>query len=616
MIAALHRVSSQCVTVALLSLFLSLSACGGGGDGESASNASNSNRSTGGFSGNSSSSSSSGSSSGSTSSASSSSSSGGSTSSASSSSSSGTNSGGSPGTSSSSSSGGSSGSTATGTDVLTYHNDRMRTGQNLTEAVLTPANVTSATFGLLRTLAADDAVDAAPLIATNVSIGGSAHTVVYVATESDSVYAYDADSGALLLHVSLLASGETPSDTRSCGQVAPAIGITSTPVIDRSVGPNGTIFLVAMSKDSGGAYHQRLHALDLTTLADRVPAITIQATAPGSSANGSGGTLTFAPGDYKERGALLAVNGQIYTVWASHCDDDPYNGWIIAYDEATMTPSATLNYTPNGTRGAIWSVAGLAADGSGMIYGMAGNGTFDATLTSAGLPNQSDYGNAVLKLTSTSTTLTVADYWAATNTVSESASDTDLGSGSPLLLPDQTDATGTARHLLIGAGKDGNVLLLDRDSLGKFSPTANTAYQRVTSLLPGGLFSAFAYFNGSVYVADIGGTLKAFTLTAAQLPASPTSQSAATFAYPGSSPSVSANGTSNAILWALTSHSSAAAVLHAYNPANLQQEYYNSTQAANSRDAFGNGEKFITPVIANGKVFVGTPNGVAVFGLL
>jgi hypothetical protein len=407
---------------------------------------------------------------------------------------------------------------------------------------------------------------------------------------------------------------EVDSRVVGCGQVAPTIGITSTPVINRTVGTNGTIFLVAMSKDGSCGYHQRLHALDLTTLADRVPAVTIQATAPGASPIGSGATLTFAPGDYKERGALLAVNGQIYTVWASHCDDDPYNGWIIAYDEATLGPSATLNYTPNGTRGAIWNVAGL--DGGGAIYGLAGNGTFDPTLTSAGFPSQSDYGNAVLKLTATTTSLSVADYWAASNTVSESASDTDLGSGSPLLLPDQTDASGTARHLLTGAGKDGNVLLLDRDSLGKFSSSVSTAYQRVTGLLPGGLFSAFAYFNGSVYVADIGGTLKAFTLTAAQLPASPTSQTTATFAYPGSSPSVSAHGVTNAILWAVTSHTSAAAILHAYNPANLQQEYYNSTQAANSRDSFGNGVKFITPVVANGKVFVGTPNGVAVFGLL
>jgi len=199
-----------------------------------------------------------------------------------------------------------------------------------------------------------------------------------------------------------------------------------------------------------------------------------------------------------------------------------------------------------------------------------------------------------MKLSATASGLTVADYWAASNTVSESAGDIDLGSGSPLLLPDETDAGGTVRHLFIGAGKDGNVLLLDRDSLGKFNANASTAYQRVASLLPGGLFSAFAYFNGSVYTADVGGTLKAFTLTAALLPAS-RPRNPRQLRLSGSSPSVSANGSSNAVVWTLTSSSSGAAILHAYNPANLQQEYYNSTQAANSRDAFGNGERMITP---------------------
>jgi hypothetical protein len=437
-----------------------------------------------------------------------------------------------------------------------------------------------------------------------------------VATEHDSIYAYDADSGTALLHVSLLAAGETPSDTHSCSQVQPEIGITSTPVIDRSVGPNGTLFVIAMSEDSNGTYYQRLHALDLTTLADRMPATVVQATYPGSGPNSASGLLTFDPGQYKERGALLAVNGQIYTVWASHCDYMPYNGWVMAYDEATLAQTAVLNYTPNGTQGAIWNVAGLVADANGTLYGMAGNGTFDTTLTSAGFPAQSDYGNTVMKIASTATSLSVTDYYAAGNTVAESVADVDLGSGSPLVLPDQTDASGATRHLIVGAGKDGNVLLLDRDSLGKFGASTETAYQRLSGALPGGLFSAFAYFNGSIYVADVGGSLKAFALSGAQLPASPSSQSQDTFGYPGSSPSVSANASTNAILWALTSGTGGAAVLHAYNPANLAQEYYDSTQAASARDAFGNGEKYITPVVANGKVFVGTPNGVAVFGLL
>ncbi|HEY6456929.1 MAG TPA: hypothetical protein VIY90_16775 [Steroidobacteraceae bacterium] len=506
--------------------------------------------------------------------------------------------------------------TVSGTDVLTYHNDTMRTGQNLTETVLTPANVNSSTFGLLRMLSADDPVDATPLIASQVSIGGNPHNVVYVATEHASVYAYDADSGALLAQVSLLASGESPSDTRNCDQVQPEIGITATPVIDRGVGPNGTLYVVAMSVDGSGNYYQRLHALDLATLADRVPAVLIQASSAGSGPNASNGVQTFSAKYYKERGALLAVQGQIYTVWASHCDNPQYNGWIMAYSESTLAQTAVLNYTPNGTQGAIWDVAGLAADGAGTMYAMAGNGTFDSALDGSGFPGQSDYGNTVLKLTSSGGAIAVSDYFAASNTVAESADDVDLGSGSPMLLPDLTDASGMTRHLLIGAGKDGNVLLLDRDNLGKFNPNTNQAYQILPGALPGRLFAAFAYFGGNVYVADDDGTLKAFTVTQAQLSSAPTSQSSTMFPHPGCSPAVSANGQNNAILWAVVSGPGAPAELHAYNPANLQQEYYNSTQAPNSRDAFGDGEKFITPVIANGKVFVGTPNGVAVFGVL
>jgi hypothetical protein len=500
--------------------------------------------------------------------------------------------------------------------VLTYHYDNQRTGQNLTESVLTPANVKSASFGLIRTLATDSVVDATPLVATNVTIGAAAHNVVYVATENDSVYAYDADSGALLLHVSVLPTGETPSDERSCNQVEPAIGITSTPVIDRSQGPHGTLYVVAMSKDSSGSYYQRLHALDLTTLADRVPAVAITATAAGSGSGSQSGTLTFDPAQYKERGALLAVNGQIYTAWASHCDDPTYGGWIISFNEATLARTAALSYTPNGSQGAIWNAGGLAADTSGSIYGMAGNGTFDTNLTSAGFPTGGDYGNAVMRLTASGSTLSVADYYTQANTVSESNQDVDLGSGSPALLPDQTDATGKTRQLFVGAGKDGNLLLLDRTNLGKFNGSTDTAYQRLASALPNGLYSAIAYFNGAIYVAPVGGSLKAFTLTDALLSASPTSQSSATFGYPGTSPSISANASSNGIVWAINSSPGNPAVLHAYDPADLSVEYYNSTQAAGNRDAFGNGQKYITPVVANGKVFVGTPAGVAVFGLL
>jgi hypothetical protein len=531
-----------------------------------------------------------------------------------SSSSSSSSSSGSGSSSSSSSSSGSSSSSSGGaatTDVLTYHNDTLRTGQYLTETTLTPANVTSAGFGLLHLLPADGLVDAAPLVVSQLSVGGALHNVVYVATENDSVYAYDADTAALLTQVSLLASGETPSDMRSCGQVSPQIGITSTPVIDRSAGPNGTLYVVAMSKDSGGTYFQRLHALDLVTLTDRIAPAVIQATYPGATA--------FVPDQYKERGALLLAQGQIFTSWASHCDDVPYNGWIMAYNEATLAQTAAINLTPKGSQGGIWDVAGLALDGNGAIYTLLGNGIFDTTLTSGGFPVNQDYGNAAVKLTLSGTTLTVTDYFTSWNTTAQSIADTDLGSGSPLLLPDQVDSTGTARHLMLAAGKDMNLYLLDRDNMGKYNGNVNSTdaiYQELPAALGHAMLSAPVYFNGSIYLAESGGTLKQFTLSAAKLAATPASVSSATYAYPGTSAAISANGSSNAIVWAVQSYPSTAAVLHAYNPANLAVEYYNSTQAAGSRDAFGNGNKFITPVIANGKVFVGTPSGVAVFGLL
>jgi hypothetical protein len=517
------------------------------------------------------------------------------------------------------SSNGSAGSGASATtDVLTYHYDTMRSGQNLNETVLTPSNVNSASFGLLHLLAADGPVDAAPLVVTRLTIGGAAHNVVYIATENDSIYAYDADTGALLQQVSLLGSGETPSDSRSCYQVTPTIGITATPVIDRSVGPNGTMYVVAMSRDSSGTHYQRLHALDLTTLADRLTPVVIQASYPGS-AYGAGGQVAFVAEQYKERGALLLSQGQVFTVWASHCDAGSYNGWVIAYDAATLAQSAVLNLTPNGAQGGIWDVAGMAVDSTGALYTLLGNGIFDTTLTGSGLPAHQDYGNAAVKLSLSGTTLAVTDYFTSWDTTAQSQGDVDLGSGSPLLIPDQVDSAGTTRHLMLAAGKDAALYLLDRDNMGKYNgnvASSDAIYQALPGALAQGVYSAPVYFQNCIYFAEVGGTLKQYALSLARLPATPTSQSAATFGYPGASPSISANGSSNAIVWAVESNPGSAAVLHAYNAANLATQYYDSTQAAGSRDAFGNGNKFITPVVANGKVFVGTTSSVAVFGLL
>ncbi len=501
-------------------------------------------------------------------------------------------------------------------DVLTYHNDNARSAQNLAEGVLTPAAVGSGRFGLLRVLAVDGLVDAQPLVASNLSVGGKVRNVVFVATEHDSVDSFDADDGTPLVHASLLGSGETTSDDRGCSQVTPEIGITATPVIDRGAGPSGTLYAVAMSKDTSGNYLQRVHALDLATLGERPQSpVVVQASAPGGGANSSNGRVVFDPAQYKERVGLVLVGGTLYTAWASHCDDGAYTGWIIGYDETTLAQTRVLDVTPNGSDGAIWQAGGgMAADAQGNLYALVGNGTFDTTLDAGGLPVNRDYGNAFIKVSGTAP-FQVVDYFAMNNDVSEASADVDLGSGAPMLLPDVSDATGTVRHLAVGAGKDGHLYVVNRDNLGKFSAAGNAIWQDVPGALPGGTFSAPAYFNGAVYYADVGGTLKAFAISQAKLGTAPASQSATTFAYPGASPAVSANGTGGGIVWAVESTTGQTAVLHAYDATNLGSELYNSNRAASGADHFGTGNKFITPTIVNGKVYVGTPNGVAVFGL-
>jgi hypothetical protein len=500
------------------------------------------------------------------------------------------------------------------TDMVTYKNDVLRSGQNTTESVLTTTNVSASTFGLLRTLPVDGKVDAQPLYLSSLTVGGATHNVVYVATENDSVYAFDADSGVQLWMVSLMASGEMTSDPHSCSQVSPQIGITSTPVIDRSAGPHGTLFTVAMSKDTSGSYHQRLHALDVTTGAE------ISGSPKDISATYTG--TSFSPGQYAERAALLLTNGTIYTSWTSHCDNAPYGGWVIAYSESTLAQTGVLNVAIGASGSgfasqgpSIWmSGGGPAADAAGNVYVLTGNGRFETTLDSNGFPSGGDYGNSFVKISANAGALTVADYFALTNAVAESGNDIDLGSGGIMLLTDQTDATGTVRHLAVGAGKDGNLYVVSRDSLGKFSPTTNNIWQELDGALPGGIWSTPAYFNGTVYYGPSGGSLRSFSISNALLSSSAVSQTVTQFAYPGTSPVVSANGTANAIVW--TYENTTPAVLHAYDATNLAHELYNSNQAANGRDNFGAGNKFIAPAVADGKVFVATTGSVGVFGLL
>ena len=504
--------------------------------------------------------------------------------------------------------------TAAGTDVVTYKYDVMRTGQNLAESALTPSNVTSSTFGKLRNLMVDGLVDAQPLYLSKLSVAGAAHNVVFVATEHDSVYAFDADTGATLWQVSLLGGGETTSDDRGCGQVTPEIGITSTPVIDRSAGPHGTMYAVAMTKDASSNYHQRLHALDVTTGKE-------MALSP-TEMTAMFGATTFAPEQYKERAALLLNNGTIYTTWASHCDDGPYGGWIIALSQSTLAITSVLNVAqgasgsgPANQGPSIWmSGGGPAADSAGNVYVLTANGRFDTTLNVGGFPSGGDYGNSFVKISSSGGVLGVADYFAMSGEVAESSGDIDLGSGGVMLLPDMTDAKGTVQHLAVGAGKDGNLYVVSRDNMGKFTSVGNNIWQELDGVLGAGVWSTPAYFNSTIYYGPQAGPLKAFAVTNALLSSSPTSQTSVQFAYPGTFPVVSANGAANAIVWAYENTSPA--VLHAYAAGNLATELYNSNQASNGRDQFGAGNKYIAPVVADGKVFVATTNSVAVFGLL
>jgi hypothetical protein len=369
-----------------------------------------------------------------------------------------------------------------------------------------------------------------------------------------------------------------------------------------------------MTKDASSNYHQRLHALDITTGQE--------VTGSPTEIAATFGATTFVAGRYKERAALLLTNGTIYTTWASHCDDGPYGGWIIALSESKLAITGVLNVAMDASGSgfasqgpSIWmSGGGPAADSEGNVYILTANGRFDTTLDPTGFPSGGDYGNSFVKISSTSGTLAVADYFTMSGEIAESSNDVDLGSGGVMLLPDMNDTTGSVRQLAVGAGKDGNIYVVDRNNLGKFTSVGNNIWQQLTGVLGGGVWATPAYFNTSIFYGPQGGPLMAFSVTNALLSNSPTSQSSTHFTYPGTFPVVSANGTANAIVWAYENTSPA--VLHAYSAANIATELYNSNEASNQRDQFGAGNKYIVPVIADGKVFVATTNSVAVFGLL
>jgi hypothetical protein len=504
-------------------------------------------------------------------------------------------------------------------DVLTFHNDNMRTGQNQMETYLTPRTVSPALFGKIGFLATDGKVDAQPLFLAGVQIGNATHNVLYVATEHDSVYAYDADTQALLWQATTIGAGETTSDDRQCPAATPEIGITSTPAIDRTRGSNGAIYVVAATEDASDVYHHRIHALDITTGAELFGGPTeIQAQYAGAGSGTNGVNVIFDPSQYFDRAALLASNGVIYTSWASHCDVEPYTSWVMGFDEVTLQQTRVLNLTPNGEKGGIWmSGGGPAADADGNVYLLGGNGTFDTTLNSNGFPNQNDFGNAIVKIPPTAPAA-VADFFAPFDTGSQSDGDYDLGSGGVLLLPDQVDDAGQTRHVALGSGKTGWIYVVDRDNMGKFNPSVNNIFEEIPRCcgtyggLFGPIYSTPAYFNSTVYFGSQDEPLEAFAVSNAKLSLPFNMRSVNTYPYPGATPSISANGTKNGILWAVENGTTG--ILHAYDATNLSVEYYNSGSNP-TRDQFGS-NKFIVPTIVNGKVYVGTPSGVAVFGIL
>jgi hypothetical protein len=495
------------------------------------------------------------------------------------------------------------------TGVLTYHNDNGRTGQNLNETTLTLANVNPTKFGKVFDAALDGQVYAQPLYLSHAVIGGAVHNVVYVATEHDTVYAFDADglSPTPLWTKSLLMNGGTPipdTDYGTTGSpVKPEIGITSTPVID---GTTGTIYVLAVSKESGN-YIQRLHALDVVTGAEKFGGpVTIQATVSGTGLANTGGQIAFQPFLQLQRVSLLLSKGVIYIAWASYNDAGLYHGWVMAYDAANLHQTAVWNVTPNGGQGGIWlSNAGLSADSDGNVYVLTGNGTFDADT------GGSDYGESFVKLNLTSGGLVVSDFFTPFNQAALTTGDVDLGSSGLVLLPDMN---GPVTHLGITAGKEGKIYLVNLDDLGKYqSGSDSQIVQSIPEALgPTGMngrnLSTAVYWQGNVYFVGKNGPLKQYKLTNGQLASF--AQSTNVFGYTAAS-SVSANGASDGILWTLESGGD---VLHAYDAGNVATELCNIP--LNQPNGFGRLVRFNPPTIANGKVYVAGQTKFAIFGLL
>jgi hypothetical protein len=517
--------------------------------------------------------------------------------------------------------------------VWTYHNNNHRDGANLNETILNLTNVNATTFGKLFSYAVDGYVYAQPLYVPNLNIQGQGtHNVLFIETEHSTVYAFDADSpgatGGLLWQTNLSPTAATPNNDFGnrygpYNDIRPEIGITGTPVIDLN---SGTLYVNVFAHEvSGGAtnYFHRLHALNITNGTEQpFSPVLVTASVAGSGVDSTNGLVIFNAKQENERSALTLAGGIVYVAYAGYADTDPYHGWIIGFNATNLVQltNYVFNVTPNSTmatfganagEGGIWAGGGLAVDDETNLYFATANGSFSATNNSGGV----DFGDCFMKL-STTNGLAVVDYFTPWNQFDLQAGDKDLGSGGVIILPDQPGAFACE---LIGAGKGGTVYLLNRDQFTKgnnhFDSTNSIDF--VAQTLSGQVGAAFntpAYFNGLIYYACNVDNLKAFALTNGLLSANPVStDNARNYPY-GSTPSISANGTNNGIVWTLKMDT--IPVLAACNATNLTTELYNSSQAPGNRDLFGNGVKFAVPTVADGKVFVGSSNSVSIFGLL
>ncbi len=510
--------------------------------------------------------------------------------------------------------------------VFTQHNDNGRTGQNLNETVLSPANVNKSQFGKLGHFAVDGYVYAQPLYVANVEIPNQGtHNVVYVATEGDSVFAIDADTETLLWQTNFLTPGSATtipaSDLAEAGggNLVPQIGITSTPVIDPNL---NAIFVVAATKEhqSGSTYQwiQRLHGLDLATGAE-IPnsPVVIQGSVPGSGSGSSGGQISFnALLENQRPGLLLLDDGVIYITWGSQNDQNPFHGWVMGYNESSMQRVALYNTTPNSREGGIWQGgSGAAADASGNIYVATSNGIFDANL------GGTDYADSFLRLSTTSGNLAVADYFSPYNQGIMGVDNLDLGSGGVLVLP--PGQPGPNPDLLVGGGKTATIYLMNCNSMGGYGPGSDNVVQELVDALdvPAtevGVRGAPAYWNGQLYFAGVGDVVKDFELSNGLLSTSPLATSPTKNFYPGATPTVSSNGSTNGVVWTLETDGYAksnSAILHAYDAANVGDELYNSKMNP-TRDSAAGAVKFTVPTVVNGKVFVPTETELDFYGLL